>query len=104
MANRQPIQNQLLEYVKQHEDDDLETSTTNSGNPLINKDASQTIGPKGFMVMQDYRFFDQLQHFDRERIPERVVHAKGRRFQFTSASPTTSPITQLKSFPASVTH
>ncbi|KAI4460364.1 catalase [Holotrichia oblita] len=77
MANRQPIQNQLLEYVKQHEDDDLETSTTNSGNPLINKDASQTIGPKGFMVMQDYRFFDQLQHFDRERIPERVVHAKG---------------------------
>ncbi|KAK9688037.1 Catalase-related immune-responsive [Popillia japonica] len=77
MANRQPIQNQLLEYTKEHEDDDLEFSTTNSGNPIINENASQTIGPKGFMMMQDYRFFDKLQHFNRERIAERVVHAKG---------------------------
>jgi len=77
MANRQPIQDQLLNYIKEHENDPLERSTTNSGTPLINKDAIQTIGPKGFALMQDYRFFDQIQHFDRERIPERVVHAKG---------------------------
>lgn len=55
----------------------MEKITTDSGNPLVNKDATQTIGPKGFAMLQDYFFFDQIQHFDRERIPERVVHAKG---------------------------
>ena len=36
-----------------------------------------TAGPQGPIVLQDLALVDELAHFDRERIPERVVHAKG---------------------------
>ena len=36
-----------------------------------------TAGSKGPVLLQDYVFLDEMAHFDRERIPERVVHAKG---------------------------
>src|SRR5690606_20959202 len=36
-----------------------------------------TAGPRGPILMQDVQLLEQLQHFNRERIPERVVHAKG---------------------------
>ena len=36
-----------------------------------------TIGPNGPVLLQDTQFLDVMTHFDRERIPERVVHAKG---------------------------
>ena len=39
--------------------------------------ASLTVGPRGPMLFQDNIFFDEITHFDEERIPERVVHAKG---------------------------
>jgi catalase len=39
--------------------------------------ASQTVGKHGLMLMQDVNYIDEMAHFDRERIPERVVHAKG---------------------------
>ena len=37
----------------------------------------QTAGERGVMLMQDVVYMDEMAHFDRERIPERVVHAKG---------------------------
>ncbi len=51
--------------------------TTSSGAPIGNKNASLTAGPRGPMLMQDVVYMDEMAHFDRERIPERVVHAKG---------------------------
>jgi catalase len=36
-----------------------------------------TAGPRGPLLLQDITFLDEMAHFDRERIPERVVHAKG---------------------------
>ena len=36
-----------------------------------------TVGPRGPVLLQDAQFLDEMSHFDRERIPERVVHAKG---------------------------
>jgi len=36
-----------------------------------------TAGPRGPILLQDFHLIDKLAHFDRERIPERVVHAKG---------------------------
>lgn len=36
-----------------------------------------TAGPRGPVLMQDVQLLEQMQHFNRERIPERVVHAKG---------------------------
>jgi catalase len=41
------------------------------------KTATQTVGQRGPVLLQDVNFIDEMAHFDRERIPERVVHAKG---------------------------
>ena len=51
--------------------------TTSSGCPVMNPEASQRVGQNGPLLLQDFHLIDQLAHFDRERIPERVVHAKG---------------------------
>ena len=53
------------------------TLTTSSGNPIDNNQNSMTAGPGGPILLQDFTLIDKLAHFDRERIPERVVHAKG---------------------------
>ena len=51
--------------------------TTGFGMPVDNDLNSVTAGEKGPVLMQDVHLLDKLAHFDRERIPERVVHAKG---------------------------
>ena len=51
--------------------------TTSTGTPVENNQNSMTMGAKGPMLLQDTWFLEKLAHFDRERIPERVVHAKG---------------------------
>ena len=53
------------------------TLTTSFGMPVDNDLNSVTAGPKGPVLVQDVHLIDKLAHFDRERIPERVVHAKG---------------------------
>lgn len=53
------------------------TLTTSQGMPVDNDLQSMTAGPKGPTLIQDVQLVDKLAHFDRERIPERVVHAKG---------------------------
>lgn len=53
------------------------TYTTSNGCPVANPYASQRVGPNGPLLLQDHHLIDLLAHFDRERIPERVVHAKG---------------------------
>lgn len=50
---------------------------TANGAPISQKMASLTAGPRGPMLLQDFVYLDEMSHFDRERIPERVVHAKG---------------------------
>ena len=50
--------------------------TTAEGAP-IGRQHALTAGPKGPLLMQDVQLLEQMQHFNRERIPERVVHAKG---------------------------
>jgi catalase len=51
-------------------------TTTADGNP-IGMQQAMTAGPRGPVLMQDVQLLEQMQHFNRERIPERVVHAKG---------------------------
>uniref|UniRef100_A0A4W6CPM3 Catalase n=1 Tax=Lates calcarifer TaxID=8187 RepID=A0A4W6CPM3_LATCA len=53
------------------------TLTTGAGHPVGDKLNLQTAGPRGPLLVQDVVFTDEMAHFDRERIPERVVHAKG---------------------------
>uniref|UniRef100_A0A1B6CNA5 Catalase n=2 Tax=Clastoptera arizonana TaxID=38151 RepID=A0A1B6CNA5_9HEMI len=57
--------------------DEIPKLTTGSGNPVDDKINSLTAGPRGPILLQDFTLIDELSHFDRERIPERVVHAKG---------------------------
>lgn len=51
--------------------------TTAAGRPVADNQNSETAGRRGPVVMQDFWLIEKLAHFDRERIPERVVHAKG---------------------------
>ncbi|MCH9828772.1 MAG: catalase [Gammaproteobacteria bacterium] len=53
------------------------TLTTASGIPVPDNQNSTTAGPRGPVLLQDYHLIEKLQHFNRERVPERVVHAKG---------------------------
>lgn len=54
-----------------------ETLTTAHGIPVGNNQSHLRIGEIGPMLMEDFHFRDKLFHFDHERIPERVVHARG---------------------------
>ena len=56
---------------------DTKTLTTNFGAPVPDNQHSLTAGERGPILLQDYFLIEKLAHFDRERIPERVVHAKG---------------------------
>lgn len=51
--------------------------TTTAGAPIADDGNSLTAGPRGPVLLQDYRLIEKLAHQNRERIPERVVHAKG---------------------------
>ena len=51
--------------------------TTTAGAPLADNQNSMTAGPRGPVLMQDYQLLEKLAHQNRERIPERTVHAKG---------------------------
>lgn len=51
--------------------------TTEAGAQVADNQNSQTAGAMGPVLMQDHHLIEKLAHFDRERIPERVVHARG---------------------------
>lgn len=53
------------------------TLTTASGKPYFENEDSMTVGPRGPVLLQDFYLHEKLAHFNRERIPERIVHAKG---------------------------
>lgn len=56
---------------------DAKHLTTAGGVPVADNQNSLTAGPRGPIVVEDFHLFEKLAHFNRERIPERVVHAKG---------------------------
>jgi len=53
------------------------TQTTSAGIPMADNQNSLTAGPRGPILLQDWQLLEKHAHFNRERIPERVVHAKG---------------------------
>jgi catalase len=56
---------------------DDKTLTNNFGAPVPDNEHSLSAGERGPLLLQDYLLVEKIAHFDRERIPERVVHAKG---------------------------
>ncbi|MFA6083591.1 catalase [Mucilaginibacter sp.] len=53
------------------------TLTTNTGAPVGDNQDSKTVGQNGPVLLEDIHLIEKLAAFDRERIPERVVHARG---------------------------
>jgi catalase len=51
--------------------------TTNQGVRVNHTDDSLKAGERGPTLMEDFHFREKMTHFDHERIPERVVHARG---------------------------
>ncbi|WP_299257287.1 catalase [uncultured Kushneria sp.] len=51
--------------------------TNRQGHPVTNNQSQRTIGSRGPATLENYQFLEKISHFDRERIPERVVHARG---------------------------
>jgi len=51
--------------------------TTRQGHPVNDNQNNRTVGDRGPTVLENYHFLEKISHFDRERIPERVVHARG---------------------------
>ncbi|WP_454766640.1 catalase [Cupriavidus campinensis] len=54
-----------------------QSMTRDNGSPIGDNQNSQTAGPSGPTLLQDVHLIEKLQRFHRERIPERVVHARG---------------------------
>ncbi|GAA2053924.1 catalase [Williamsia deligens] len=57
--------------------DDREVLTTRQGHPVHDNQNQRTVGARGPATLENYHFLEKVSHFDRERIPERVVHARG---------------------------
>ena len=67
-----------INQINEHVVDNLNKRlTTNDGVPIHDNNNSLKAGNRGPSLQQDHIYFDKLMHFDRERIPERVVHARG---------------------------
>jgi catalase len=54
-----------------------EILTNRQGHPISDNQNTRTVGDRGPTVLENYNFLEKITHFDRERIPERVVHARG---------------------------
>src|SRR5258708_19664609 len=76
--------------------------TTAAGRPVGDNQNSLTVGPRGPVVFEDYLLFEKMAIFNRERIPERVVHAKGSGAygHFVCTNPNMSKYTTAKLFSA----
>lgn len=67
-------------YFMTHNDDHIEkedTLTNRQGHPITNNQNLRTVGNRGPATLENYDFLEKMSHFDRERTPERVVHARG---------------------------
>ncbi|HEV2881481.1 MAG TPA: catalase [Pyrinomonadaceae bacterium] len=57
--------------------EDQSVLTNRQGHPVYDNQNTRTVGERGPTVLENYQFLEKITHFDRERIPERVVHARG---------------------------
>ncbi|MCW2952528.1 MAG: katA [Conexibacter sp.] len=57
--------------------DDRKVLTNRQGHPIADNQNQRTIGDRGPATLENYQFIEKIAHFDRERVPERVVHARG---------------------------
>jgi len=63
--------------LHQFAEDGQDVLTTSQGAPVADDQNSLRVGPRGPLLVDDFHFREKIFHFDHERIPERVVHARG---------------------------
>ncbi|SDM28304.1 catalase [Sediminibacillus halophilus] len=66
-----------LHSNKDEDNKEKGTLTTRQGHPVRDNQNTKTVGNRGPATLENYEFIEKISHFDRERIPERVVHARG---------------------------
>ncbi|MBP1968375.1 catalase [Virgibacillus natechei] len=54
-----------------------DTLTTRQGHPVTNNQNIRTVGNRGPATLENYDYIEKISHFDREKVPERIVHARG---------------------------
>src|SRR5690349_10728297 len=64
-------------HLGPEEGDGRPVLTNRQGHPIYDNQNSRTVGDRGPATLENYQFLEKISHFDRERIPERVVHARG---------------------------
>ncbi|MEZ4439516.1 MAG: catalase [Polyangiaceae bacterium] len=76
--------------------------TTEAGKPVADNQHSQTAGARGPVLLQDHHLIEKLARFNRERIPERIVHAvgSGAHGHFEVTNPDIARYTKMKVFAA----
>jgi Catalase len=62
---------------EQQKNQSVPRTTTDAGIPATSDDYSLSVGPNGPLLLQDHYLIQKMAQFNRERVPERVVHAKG---------------------------
>ncbi|RXZ01340.1 catalase [Fictibacillus sp. S7] len=62
---------------KKSKEENDQTLTNRQGHPVTNNQNMRTVGNRGPATLENYDFLEKISHFDRERVPERVVHARG---------------------------
>lgn len=72
-----PSMSQLANYALTHGNETIEYARTATGIVFPTLTASLKVGKRGPILLQDRFLIEKLQLFNRERIPERIVHAKG---------------------------
>lgn len=63
--------------IDKEKDNQQDTLTTRQGHPVTNNQHIRTVGNRGPAVLENYDFIEKISHFDREKVPERIVHARG---------------------------
>ena len=66
-----------MEDKKDKKDKKDKTLTNRQGHPITNNQQLRSVGNRGPATLENYDFIEKMSHFDRERVPERVVHARG---------------------------
>lgn len=76
-TNTEPV-NEKINQLEQHtENSDQQFMTTDHGVRISDDQNSLKAGTRGATLMEDFIFREKMTHFDHERIPERIVHARG---------------------------
>jgi len=78
MSSQNPVNEQSKDRsLEEYRKEAGENITTNDGHLISNTDDSLKAGSRGPTLLEDFHFLEKTSSFDRERIPERVVHARG---------------------------